>query len=340
MSSCDYTVCNSVLSVGPDTIIFDESKNLRWNVLEWLKNTSYSEIQQRKANGLKFGFTIPIEGVPTPFDLDSNFSKEDYNMLQEVTESGRILYFSDNTLTHFVSKIYNPERYQTWLGCIQEISRTCHGLQTNTEYNGNEIIITIKFITDNRDEAFPKVENFYVPPNATCNTGCLSSGDRIGNEHIILITRNNDEQGTLIIDTDKGGISIKLKPPEPPPKEIVISESEKREAIKKTYDYVLNKWIAANGDLGPGGIIRIEEFEVDKSKITFKIVFHYVWRNLFHQAGNGYMEDTIDLTDLDVLNDKDAYVEIRPQFWENTAIVISIYIPLRELAEEILSVVN
>ncbi|MBJ8055937.1 hypothetical protein JDS87_29675 [Bacillus cereus] len=47
------------------------------------------------------------------------------------------------------------------------------------------------------------------------------------------------------------------------------------------------------------------------------------------------MEDTIDLADLD------ASVEICPQGLENTSdIVISLYIPLKELVEEILSVVN
>ncbi|MDA2214064.1 hypothetical protein PDN57_28665 [Bacillus cereus] len=351
MSSCDFTVCNPVLSVGPDTIIFDESKSLHWNVLAWLKNTSYSEVQRKKANGLKFGFKIPIEGVETPFDLDSNFSEEHYNKLQEAIDSGNILYFSDNTLTHFVSKIYNPERYQAWLACIQEVSRTCTGLQPDVRYSGNEVVITLKFITDNSEETFPKVENFYVPPNATCTTGCLSVGEIIGNERIILITRNNDEQGTIIIDTNKGGVSIKLKEPDPGPKprdKIVISESERETAIKTTYDYVLNKWIEKNGNLGPGGIIKVEKFDVDESKIKFKILVRYVLQcfnpdlhgpHIRNIPMDNFMEDTIDLENLDELDNKDMSVtfNIRRCIEHED---LTLFIPLRELAEKILSVVN
>lgn len=350
MSSCDYTACNPVLLTGPDVIISDSSKSLHWNVLEWLKNNTYSEIQQRKANGFKFGFTIPIEGVPTPFDLDSNFSEEDFNRLQSAIQSGRIEYFSDDVLQHFVSKIYNPDIYQTWSECIQGMIKTCsNGLQTNIKYNGNQIVITLRYVPINDQDTFPIVENFYVPPNATCNTGCLSIGDTIGNEHLILITRNNDEQSMAIIDTNKGGESIQLKkaePPPPPPSQPPsqphkphISESERREAIQKVYEFVINKWIQTNGNLGPGGIIRVETFEAEGSKVHFKILVHYVFSFMgIPKPVDDYMEETIDLADLNPLNDRDISVyfhsDIDPAFDKN------LYISLRDLAEVILAVVD
>lgn len=369
-SVCDYEACNKPL-LTRDTIISNISQSVRWNLLEWLQKVSYNEIQQRKSKGQKFGITIPIKGVPVGFNLDENFSDEDFKKLQEYIKSGRVEYFSDEMLDTFVSHMFNEEAYKAWSTCMQNMINTCGtGLQLmQVKYDGNDTIIRIRYVPEKMGDPYPIVkEDLFVPQNAKCQAGCLKKGDELTDEHLVLITRNNDEQGTIILLTDRGDIQVSLKkeeeappptpqptpqPPQPPPTPpILISEGEKQEAMRMLYRFIFDKYHEQYDNLGPGGIIKVEEFNTDGSKVQLKILFHYVRECIrfdgrpsrTRRAIDSYMEGTIDLADLDSLENTDASVTIQIPaclgFPHRPREERTLYIPWRRIAEEILSVVH
>jgi hypothetical protein len=200
---------------------------------------------------------------------------------------------------------------------------------------------------------------------------------------IATIIRDGKKEVTITLNTEKGSCSKvvpaipepapdsdgdgipdsvdpypndpKNTPPSPPPPEIIISDREKRDAIKKLYEFIINKWIEEYNNLGPEGIIRVEEFNPEGSKVHFKILFHFVYLCMDIRGiqpitrkipVDGYMEDTVDLSDLNSLNDRDTKVTIRLE-QSPSCLTLSpsdkemvLFVSLREIAEVILSEVH
>lgn len=370
LSVCDYATCNAPL-VRQDSIISVAEASVRWNVLEWLQKAAYNEVQQTKNRIGKFGFTIPIEGVSVPFDLDIDFSEADFKKLQEHIKSGHIEHFSDEKFNLFIQNSYGESALKAWSECMQNMIIACgtglHLMQV--KYEGYDTIIRIRYVPEKNGDPYPIVkEDLFVPKNAVCQVGCLKKGEEITDEHLILITRSNDEQGTIMLLTDRGDIEVRLAPPPPPPPDgdgdgipdsedkypkdptnnpIFISESEKRAAIKGLYDYFIKEWIKEYHDLGPQGICRVEEFNVEGTKVHLKILFRFGWFCGFARVmSDGYLIDTVDLANLESLNNRDASVTIRKPYdicitqngdrYEE----MTLYIPLRGIADEILSKVH
>ncbi|MFE0301199.1 hypothetical protein [Priestia megaterium] len=358
---CNYEACNSLL-LTQNTMISNKAESVRWNLLEWLVKASYNEIQQRKSRGLKFGITLPIKGVPVGFNLDDNFSEEDFKKLQNYIRAGRVEFFSEDKLDTFVSHWFDKEAYVAWSECMKNMINACsYGLQVlQVEYSDKDLAIKIRYVPEKMGDPYPKVTEFFVPENAECQAGCLKEGDEITGPHTILIKRNSDEQGTVLLLTDRGDVKVLLKKeepqpkpePEPEPKPIVITEAERQEAMRMLYTFMHEKYQEQYDNLGPGGIIRVEEFNADGSKVQLKILFHYVRRcpqilitppRPRDYPTDSYMEGTIDLADLDSLDNIDASVTIQVpecRFPHIPGEERTLYIPWRRIAEKILSVVH
>ncbi|PEP92729.1 hypothetical protein CN582_24770 [Bacillus wiedmannii] len=355
MGGCDFKQCHAILKNPQDTLILNNTKSLRWNVYHYIERMSYQEIQNKKSNGFKFGFSIPIEGLPTPFVLDSNFSSEDFSKLQQAIREEKAGYLSEDIFQLFIKQVTNSEVFKAWSKCMETMIKTCagKGLQSSYIYIGKQIQITLGYLKINDIDPYPKVESIYIPKNAICASKNIEVGTIIKNELIIVIEKNSDEEGVIVINTDKGGISVPLQEektpapsPTPTPHEdppITITNSELQELKPKLYRFVIDKWISTYGDLGPDGFIRVEELSADKSIIHFKIIFHYARRCRPFGAleQNAYMEDTLDLGNLDSLKDRDTSVTFpAANFCRHDFPELIFYISTKELADFILCIVN
>jgi len=359
---CDYKACNTPL-ITPNTMISNEAESIRWNLLEWLLQTSYNEIQQRKSRGLKFGITLPIKNAPIGFDLDGNFSEEDFRKLQNNIKSGHVEFFSEDKLDTFVSHWFDKEAYEAWSVCMKNMINACSsGLQVlQVQYSDKDITIKIRYVPEKMGDPYPIVTEFFVPKNAECQAGCLKKGDVLTGPHTILVRRNTDEQGTILLLTDRGEVRASLMkevvkpppshldPPKPPP--FHMPEVKRQEAIRMLYRFIFDKYHEQFDNLGPGGIIRVEEFNVDGSRVQLKILFHYVLEcaDISHipprisrrPQPDSYMEGTIDLADLNLLENTDASVTIHINgigCAGRSREERTLYIPWRNIAKVILSV--
>ncbi|PTC10763.1 hypothetical protein [Bacillus wiedmannii] len=236
---CDFKQCHKVLKNAKlNTFFSNKSRSLQWNLLQWLEKTTYEEIKHLKDSGFSFGVTIPIYNVPIPFNLDADFSEEEYKNLQEFIRQGKIETLAISSLDQFILQFESPEVYKAWSNCITAMINSCQrGLYHSVEVNEQDIIITIGYTPINNTDPYPIIDNLYTSDNFECKTGCFSKGFQLNNEHVIVVRKKNEESGTIVIDTDKGTVTVPVQskpappptpptPPTPPP--IEITEEEKK----------------------------------------------------------------------------------------------------------------
>ncbi|MGY4761197.1 hypothetical protein ACVNS2_16545 [Paenibacillus caseinilyticus] len=221
----EFEACNAILeNTVLNTFIVSKSQSLDSNVISWIQRHSYEDFQRHKENGLKFGFSIPVKGVPIPFNLDSDMSKEDYQKLQEHINAGSVENISMNDTSNMVQQVVPPEIYHNWLQCMTSmINHQPFGFQEKVERNGDEIIITLSYRPVNNEK--PKVQEFFFDSNIfECKLGLLKKGQEIVGEHTIVMKHLNPKlRGTLVISTDGPDIRIPLRTK----LDDVIADSEK-----------------------------------------------------------------------------------------------------------------
>lgn len=278
ISFCDFEKCNAILDKSKiNEIIVNRSYSLDINILEWLEITSYEQFQTARSQGLSFGITLPIEGVPVGFDLDGDFSKEDYTNLQKHIKEGKVTQIKESELYQFVHRYVSDVVYEQWGECMKGMMDICrYGLQHRFSYNGKETVIVLRYIPYNESDPYPVVEEFRVPPNGECMSGCLVDGQKITSEHVIVVKRSNNEAGMITIDTDKGTITVPIKPV------IEISELERLEAIKEVENYINYRFKGENGDLGNYGKVILEKFDVFESIINFQFDFYFSFGSIIY----------------------------------------------------------
>lgn len=345
--------CSEVLNGGVfDTVIVNHEISINENLLEWLKKVDYHTFQEKVSGGLNIGFPIVTEGSPPiPIDIGVDFSEDDFNQWKIAVQEGKYRQFTENEKLQIVKKSASEVIVNGWLECLQ-LTNKGTGLICNvlSDKKASVILFKAQFIPHSpTDVEVPIVKDFTV--TGVSEVIGLKKDDEIPIAGVTAtIKREGKSAVTISLNTDKGTYSETI--PEiidPPPekekpaerKRLVITESEKQAAMSKLYRYVIDKWIERHHDLGPGGIVRVEElYVVEDYKVHFKILFHHVVVTPLHLrvSTDSYMEDTVDLADLDSLNDRDASViiapeRVRPAKWE-------LYVPLREIAEIILKEVH
>ncbi|HFF1840458.1 hypothetical protein P4K54_23750 [Bacillus cereus] len=239
---CHEALKNSKLT----TFISNKFLSLQWNLLHWLETHTYEEFKTKKNDGINFDIPIPIDGFPVPFNLNADFSEEQYKSLQEKIHEGKIEKIDETSFEQFILQFEPKHVYDTWLTCmLAMIQQSSKGrLNHSVSIQGKEIIVTLSYYPVNANDSYPIVEAFHISDNLTCKMGCLVNGFQINNDHAIVLEKINDEVGSIVIDTDKEVLQIPInaskpsepKPPEPKP--IEITESEKEAAILGLKKYV------------------------------------------------------------------------------------------------------
>lgn len=346
--------CSEFLKGGVfDTIIVNHELNINENLLEWLKKVDYHTFQEKVSGGLNIGFPIVTEGSPPiPIDIGIDFSEEDFNQWKIAVQEGKYRQFTENEKLQIIKKSASEVIVYGWLECLK-FTNNGTGLicKVLSDIKASTILFKAQFIPHSPDDDKVPIINDFIVTGASEVIG-LKKGDEIPFAGVTAtIKREGKNAVTISLNTDKGTysetipeiIDPPITPPEKPPepKPLIISESEKQAAMSKLYRYAIDKWIDRHNNLGPGGIVRVEElYVVEDYKVHFKILFHHVFVTVLHLkvTTDSYMEDTVDLANLDSLNNRDASViiapeRLRPAKWE-------LYVPLKEIAEIILKEVH
>ena len=214
--------CDEILAQGVfDTIVIDTSRSVASNLFEWLKSTTFQELQEKTSGGLNIGF--PIEGIP--IDIGIDFSEEEFEQWREAVDEGRVRSFTENEALQIVRQTASPEILDRWLECIRLTNPIGTGIVCRllSDEDASTILYQAQFIPNSPVDAdtIPRVEEFIVT-GATSVRG-IQEGDEIPfSGAVATITRNGRSEITINLDTEKGSCTriipaIPIPPPPPPP---------------------------------------------------------------------------------------------------------------------------
>ncbi|WP_139489096.1 hypothetical protein [Brevibacillus dissolubilis] len=236
--------CNDLLEHGIfNTIISHRDQSLSSNIINWFENLSYEEYQKMKKDGFDIGITFLAEGVPLPFNLGGDMSRDDYKKFQEYLKSGRVQQLSTKDLRNFVSHYLDENAVEAWSTCMQNrprpvipvppapapgnnpgdnpddkpepVAEPVYGLQSKLEVVGDSLIFSTWYNPLNENDPYPTVVSFQV--SGATYQEAFSQGDQIGTFTSVLLTRGGSQEVVVILQTDKGVAKQVLEAETPPP---------------------------------------------------------------------------------------------------------------------------
>lgn len=244
---CQFEQCHAILkNTKADDIMIDKSVDAKTNILMFLKKTSYKEFKDNSAFGLNF--PLPVENAE-PIMVGVDMSEDNYNQMKSAITSHKVLNFSTEESYRIVSRIVNPTIYKDWLDCMKGMMDLCKssndssgeavGLKYSVERNYKEIIIKVRYLPFNSNDPYPIITSFNKSDVMECDNDCLEVGMELNREFIILFKRVKPGAGTIIIGTDKGGITIPVIPN--------LTDDEKENVSELLEAFLLERYIAAGG---------------------------------------------------------------------------------------------
>lgn len=235
--------CNQILSQGIiNRVISNQDETIQQNFIKWLKKATYEDIKKERERGFKFKFTIPIKGVPVPFDLGGSDAEEKFTQLKEHINSGEVEEMSMTRTSEFLRENISTEIVSAWENTMAKVLNHCNihdstipkeprdihsnGTEEGTtelqpqlqpkyglqyELNGSGEIITIKihYIPAGGGDTYPIVESFRVI-GGECISGQLKPGTEISDEKLITVKQTSIGDAVLLISTNKQDLDIKF----------------------------------------------------------------------------------------------------------------------------------
>ncbi|MCS4324196.1 hypothetical protein [Bacillus subtilis] len=217
---CDYNACHQILrNTRADVFISESSSSFQKNFYQWIAHTEYEEYMKQVGGGLSIDVNIPIKGIPLGQKLSGSTTKEEYKRIQKAINDGIIDNIDETERQKLIKHNTNPEIYKSWLDCMTEMIRSCSddveakvGLYVKEiSRSGQEIIINIKYTPAFPQDPPPKVESFSYPEDfLECKEGCLKKDDVIEGEHVIILKRQADTEGMIVINTTRNTLLIPI----------------------------------------------------------------------------------------------------------------------------------
>lgn len=230
--------CNQILSQGiMNRIISNQQESIQKNFLEWFKKANYEDVKREMSAGFKFKFTVPIKGVPVPFDFGGSDAEQKFKQLKEHIEHGEVEEMSMSRTSEFLQENIDSEIVRTWENTMARILNHCsiivdsnphspnpipipipnpapnpgikYGLQYELDGSGETIAIKVYYIQTNSEDKYPVVESFRVI-GGECIAGQLEPGALIDNEKTIIVKQTSIGEAILLISTNKQDLDIKF----------------------------------------------------------------------------------------------------------------------------------
>ncbi|HDR4871998.1 hypothetical protein ACTFO4_25505 [Bacillus cereus group sp. MYBKT14-1] len=228
--------CRDILQNG----IFDDHdltnrNSFKSKLKQWLLNLTYNQVKEMKGGGLSFNIPIVIEDIPTPFefDLDGNYSEDEFKQFQSFLSQGTIKDFESDSYYNTTSHTVNPLIVKAWIDCMKlsssqppvpqppvqlpgppPIEEFQPGLKSSlTEYDEHTLIFKTWYVPFGANDPYPKVLDFKVLGGTYNN---FSVGDSISYPKNIIIKRTGHEPLLITLTTDKGETTNQLPATKPP----------------------------------------------------------------------------------------------------------------------------
>ncbi|MFP3751628.1 hypothetical protein [Bacillus altitudinis] len=232
---------NGILQQGKmNRIVTNDSLNVQTNLIEWFKNASYEEVRREVNRGVKLSFTIPIDGVPIPFDFGGSDSEQKFNELKSYINQGKVTTMSIASTRNFLSENIDANTVAAWERSMARAMNVCtleqlttisnnasntgtsdephppppretfnYGLRYTVDSSDGNTVIKILYNPQNSNDTYPKVESFSVI-GGECIQGALEVGESIDNEKTIILKQTSSDNALLLISTDKQDLDIKF----------------------------------------------------------------------------------------------------------------------------------
>ena len=236
--------CNQILSQEiMDRIISNQNETIQQNLIEWFKKATYEDVKREKDRGFKFKFTVPIKGIPVPFDFGGADAEQKFKELKEHIDSGEVEQMSMTRTSEFLRENLNTEVVSAWENIMSKVLNHCspmvpppvipppedggterepddehppehgsrfeYGLQYKLDGTGETITIKVYYIPMNVEDSYPVVESFRVI-GGECIAGQLEPGTSINNEKVITVKQTSIGDAVLLISTNKQDLDIKF----------------------------------------------------------------------------------------------------------------------------------
>ncbi|EEM92191.1 hypothetical protein bthur0013_64840 [Bacillus thuringiensis IBL 200] len=228
--------CNQILSGGiMNTIIRNESESITTNLIKWFESSKFEDVQKAKDRGFKFKFTVPIQGVPVPFDLGGADAEQQFNRLKEHIARGEVEQMSMTKTTNFVQENVSEELVKAWERTMAKVLNHCsivfdppqpqpnpqpnpqpqpnpgphYGLNYEINQSDDRAIIRVFYNKTNASDSYPIVESFRIIGGELLD-GALEPGTIIDNEKIITVRQTSNQEVLVLLSTDKQDLDIKF----------------------------------------------------------------------------------------------------------------------------------
>lgn len=222
---CDFKDCNQMLKSIPviNEYIWNEKLDFQSNLHEWFNRITFDEYKKIKKLFAELGVDFVYSYVPVGGSGSYETSEEEFQKFQEDLRQGKIEKLSNNKVFSLIQKVVSKEVLDAYKHCITKKTETCiadkpveiekpkYGLGYKIDEQGPETVITLWYVPYNNEDSFPIVDSIYIPDFLDCKTGCLKNGDVLKSEHSIVIKALRHGTGIILIDTNKGTISVPIK---------------------------------------------------------------------------------------------------------------------------------
>lgn len=107
--------CNAILKQGIfDDIIVDTSRDISDNLTQWLRTSTFQEVEAKKNSGLNIG--IPGIGA-----LSGSFSEAEHTKWKQDIDEGLVRGYKESEALSIISHVVNPAIVQAWRECVSPV---------------------------------------------------------------------------------------------------------------------------------------------------------------------------------------------------------------------------
>ncbi|WP_234533590.1 hypothetical protein [Paenibacillus pseudetheri] len=221
-------------------IIRNESETLHTNLISWFEQSSYEDVKKETEKGFKFKFTIPIKGIPVPFDFGGSDSEEKFNELKGHISRKEVQEMSMSRTVEFLQENISPDIVRAWEQTMARVLTHCsavffpdnpgpndrtdqpdrndptgspvvvkpiYGLQYTMTNEGDLTTIKVYYLPTGANDSYPTVESFRIIGGEVIS-GQLEVGKVISDEKTITVRQVSNGDAILLIATDKQDLDI------------------------------------------------------------------------------------------------------------------------------------